>query len=450
MKGSPSESPRGRRRNRRRDRTRNRRRDRQGRDRRRDRPRNRRRDRRRDRTQNPLGIAGGIARGIAVGIADEIAVGSAFWIAVGIAGGIVVGSVVGIVGGIVVGSVVGSVVGIAVGSVVSGSSSGASSSRCFYHVVHPVFVWPNVHGSWYRFHPVAWDDLCAVPFPGLDRLLVAYAEHVTEAGAAEIERLIDTYPSQRMAALLARTRFIVREAGRSSGLTELGNVVAALPEGEKGFLRETSRLREMVGEIVHLQARLNAVDRPVFREPLCVLLRTEIENFQHRVSGFHEPLASEFRAAAAHWLAIADRQLQERQAVVQREPRPQVFRSGDPLTASGRPSCLATGSSASSSSRSCSARVVPASFSTAAAAWGSPRCYATSRVSCRRRSGRSLSQCNRPRRLSRSNPWSPCWASPSAVPGQAAAHPNLACKTLPACPACWRPATTPSGPKVDA
>ena len=108
-------------------------------------------------------------------------------------------------------------------------------------------------------------------------------------------------------------------------------MVAALPEGEKGFLRETSRLREMVGEIVHLQVRLNAVDRPVFREPLARLLRTEIENFQHRVSGFHEPLASEFRAAAAHWLAIADRQLQEAQAVVQREPRPQVFRAGDPV-----------------------------------------------------------------------------------------------------------------------
>jgi hypothetical protein len=162
-------------------------------------------------------------------------------------------------------------------------------------------------------------------------LLVAYAEHAPEAGPAEIERLIDTYPSQRMTALCARTRLIARHAGQSSDLTELGNVVAALPEGEKGFLRETSRLRGMVGEIVHLQARLDAVDRPVFREPLARLRRTEIENFQHRVSGFHEPLASEFRAAAAQWLAIADRQLQEAQAVVEREPTPQVFRAGDPV-----------------------------------------------------------------------------------------------------------------------
>ena len=87
----------------------------------------------------------------------------------------------------------------------------------------------------------------------------------------------------------------------------------------------------MVGEIVHLQARLDAVDRPVLREPLARLLRTEIENFQHRVSGFHEPLASEFRAAAAQWLEIADRQLHEAQAVVEREPTPQVFRAGDPV-----------------------------------------------------------------------------------------------------------------------
>ena len=87
----------------------------------------------------------------------------------------------------------------------------------------------------------------------------------------------------------------------------------------------------MVGEIVHLQARLDAVDRPVLREPLARTLRTEIENFQHRVSGFHEPLASEFRAAAAKWLEIADRQLREAQAVVDREPTPQVFRAGDPV-----------------------------------------------------------------------------------------------------------------------
>ena len=189
----------------------------------------------------------------------------------------------------------------------------------------------NVRGPWYRFHPVAWDDLCLVPFPELDRLLTAFAEHAPEAGTAEIERLIGTYPSQRMAALRARTRLIAREAGRASDLTRLGNLVAGLPEGEKGFLNQTRRLREMIGEIVQLQARLDAVDRPVFREPLARLLRTEIENFQHRVSGFHEPLASEFRAAAAHWLVIADRQLQEAQAVVQREPTPQVFRAGDPV-----------------------------------------------------------------------------------------------------------------------
>ena len=86
----------------------------------------------------------------------------------------------------------------------------------------------------------------------------------------------------------------------------------------------------MVGEIVHLQARLDAVDRPVLREPLARTLRAEIENFQHRVSGFHEPLASEFRAAAGKWLEIADRQLREARAVDEGEPTPQVF-AGDPV-----------------------------------------------------------------------------------------------------------------------
>ncbi len=66
-----------------------------------------------------------------------------------------------------------------------------------------------------RSHPVAWDDVCLLPFPGLDRLLVAYAEHDAGAGEREIERLIDDYPSQRRAALRARAMFVARRASTS-------------------------------------------------------------------------------------------------------------------------------------------------------------------------------------------------------------------------------------------
>ena len=129
----------------------------------------------------------------------------------------------------------------------------------------------------------------------------------------------------------AETRLIAREAGRANDLTQLVHLVAGLPERKEGVLEATPRIRQMVGEIAHLQARLNTVERPVLREPLARLLRTEVENFQHRVSGFHEPLASEFRAAAEQWVALADRQLQKAAKVVEREPTPQVFRAGDPV-----------------------------------------------------------------------------------------------------------------------
>jgi hypothetical protein len=73
------------------------------------------------------------------------------------------------------------------------------------------------------------------------------------------------------------------------------------------------------------------VPPPIFREPLARLLHSDIENFQSRVAGLHEPLASEFRAAAQRWLAIADAQLQQTRAVLEREQTPQVFIVGKPV-----------------------------------------------------------------------------------------------------------------------
>ena len=124
---------------------------------------------------------------------------------------------------------------------------------------------------------------------------------------------------------------IARETGRQNDLTRLPLLVNRLPEGDKGFLAQVPRIREWVNEIAQQQTRLNTIDRPFFREPLAQTLHTEIENFMHRVSGFHEPLASEFRAAARRWLEIAERQLAEARAVTTKEPTPQVFRAGDPV-----------------------------------------------------------------------------------------------------------------------
>jgi hypothetical protein len=203
--------------------------------------------------------------------------------------------------------------------------------RLYYYLCHPLFLWPNVQGHWYHSHPVSWDDLCLAPFPGLDRLLVVYTESAPQEGQQEIERLITTYPSQRQAALRAKTVLIAREAGTTMDLAKLNEIVAALPEGEKGFLHETKSLREKVHEISLLQTQYNANSRPVFRKPYAELLCARVENFQHQISGFHEPLATEFRRAGEQWLKLARRQQEEITRVLTKEPSPQVFRAGDPV-----------------------------------------------------------------------------------------------------------------------
>jgi hypothetical protein len=147
----------------------------------------------------------------------------------------------------------------------------------------------------------------------------------------EIERLIDSYPSQRMAALRARTRLLARAAARQPILSRLDEILAGLPEGTKGFLTDLPRLRGLVAEIAAQQRQLDLVPRPVFREPSAHLLHEQIENFINKVAGMREPLASEFRAAARQWLVIADRQWREAQDAMARTPTQQVFRAGDPV-----------------------------------------------------------------------------------------------------------------------
>jgi hypothetical protein len=284
-----------------------------------------------------FGIAGGMAIGIVIGIgflmAIGMAIGTGFGMAIGIAGGIVSGISFRI-GGMAIGIAVAIAIAIA-GRIDFGVAFGigfaVSSTRIYYHLVHPLFIWPRLHGRWYSHHPVAWDDLCSVPFPGLDRLLVDYAEKAPESSVAEIERLISNYPSQRVMALRARVRLLARQAGKTADLVILDEIVAALPEGKKGFLAQTNQLRAAVREIVSYQIRLNTIDRPVLRELFARLLCMEIKNFRHRIGGFYEPLASEFRTAADQWLKIGEKQLQEAQAVAKKDPIPQVFRAGDPV-----------------------------------------------------------------------------------------------------------------------
>ncbi|RDE52011.1 MAG: hypothetical protein DVS81_03610 [Candidatus Accumulibacter meliphilus] len=268
-----------------------------------------------------MAIAGGIMGVIlSAGSAARSVRGSGFLIAVGIAGGMAIGIAVGISEG--------SALGIAAGTV-----SSVTLWRAYYHAFAWILVWPRVHGDWYPWHPVAWDDLCGLPFPGLDRLLAAYADHDRAASEAEIERLISSYSfrSQRHNALRARARLVARDAAIAPSLRQADAIVARLPEGSDGFLAETAAVKEWVGEIALLQRQVDIADRPLFRDPLAELLLEKVDHFAHRIAGLHEPLASEFRQAATNWLAIARRQREEVRRCRDREPTPQVFRAGDPV-----------------------------------------------------------------------------------------------------------------------
>jgi hypothetical protein len=280
------------------------------------------------------GLAFGVTRGMAAGISVGIANGIGFGIRLGTAVGITRRIALGVAFVILFGSVfvlaLGMVGGIACG-MAGGIAYGTVLLRTYYQLVHPFFVWPKVHGHRYRYHPVAWDDVCSLPFPGLDRLLVAYTEEDYIAGLLEMARLVLSCPSQYEQVLRAQVRLLAREAARETNLARLDEIVAKLKDGEGGFLNQTRQIRETVNEIAVQQRRLDMLERPFLREPTAQLLYTEIENFQHRIAGFREPLASGFRTASEHWKEIALRQLEEARAIVSKEPTPQVFRAGDPV-----------------------------------------------------------------------------------------------------------------------
>jgi hypothetical protein len=111
----------------------------------------------------------------------------------------------------------------------------------------------------------------------------------------------------------------------------LSEVLADLPEGKKGYLAETRRLRELAEGIVSQQFRFDTTSRPYFREIEARNLVSEIRNFQGRVAGMNQPLASEFRKASERWLALAEAQVVKAAELVHAEPAPQVFRAGDPV-----------------------------------------------------------------------------------------------------------------------
>jgi hypothetical protein len=336
-----------------------------------------------------VALAVDLAAGLAVGLASSLGFGLVFGLTHGLAGdptstlslvfGLTFGLACGLIGSLASGFAASGFSGLGLGIVGSFTAglavalSGLPAEgflvaglaaffvyfvgflRLYYLPAHCFWLWPRTRAGIYRGHPVAWDDVCLLPFPAFDRLLVAYAEQDPEAGEREINRLIDEYPTQRRAALRARAILVARRAAAIEDLARLDEILASLPVGEKGFLRETPELRRQVHEITALQAQLDTLDRPFMRLPFARLLVKEIETFGHQIAGFEPPLSNELRNAAQQWLAIARRE--PAASSTRRSPPPPASRrakSSAPAirsTGSAKPSCSAPRSSASSSGR---------------------------------------------------------------------------------------------------
>jgi hypothetical protein len=284
----------------------------------------------------------GIHFGMFSGVAPWVAVGLALGTAIAIDSGIPLGITheVGIAAsfGVSLGSLIflaGYPTGYPTGAIAGGMALSISCLRGYNYLAHPFFLWPRVRGDLYRLHPVAWDDHCTLPFPWLYLLLVEFVEIYPEAGQAEIERLITRYPIQRPQAIRARIAALARQSKRLADLSNLADIAAQMPQGAVVWLDQSRHVSEGLTEISLIATRLNTASRPMLREPLAEMLIKEIENFRHRIAGFKEPLASEFRAAATVWAETAQGQLDQARSVLRRKPFEQIFRAGDPVNREG-------------------------------------------------------------------------------------------------------------------
>lgn len=254
-----------------------------------------------------------------------LAVGLAVALSLGFSGGFSTGLADGFVGGLADRSASGLAIGLA-----GGLAYCCGFYRIYYLPLHLFLVWPEPRPRLYSWHPAAWDGRCKLRFPRLHRLLVAHAE-LLPPGEDEIDRLIDEHPAQRRQALRAKTVLVARQAARIGDLARLDGVLADLPEGKQGFLRQTAEIRRKAQEITRLQVRLDTLERHELKEPFAELLVKTIGEFENQIAGFREPLVTEFRQAAKAWRQLAEAQRAKVRAAMEKAPTRQVFRAGDPV-----------------------------------------------------------------------------------------------------------------------
>jgi hypothetical protein len=266
------------------------------------------------------GLLSGLASGLILGLVFYFVVSPLFYVGFGL----IFCSVILVIGALAFSSDMVDPLGFLIGFL-------TGYYRPYNSLLHAPFLFLRRRPSFYRFHPAAWDRLCWAPFPWFDRLLVGYGGLDSARMEEEIHRVIHEVSGQRLVALRAWTILRTRKAAQVTQLSQLATVVADLPEGKRGYLAETRRVRELVESVVRQQFRLDETTRPYFREIEARNLVAEIRNFQGRVSGMREPLATEFQKAANAWLMLAEAQVADAGEAIRAEPAPQVFRAGVPV-----------------------------------------------------------------------------------------------------------------------
>jgi hypothetical protein len=196
--------------------------------------------------------------------------------------------------------------------VVLGISFGLTVLRAYYLPLHwtlRMLFWLDPGTGAYKLHPIYWDEVCPLPFPGVHRLLVARAAGPPTRGAREISRLLASCPSQRYEAALARTILIAREARRCTELGDLEHMGRSLPTGAKRLLPQVRRIRRLLRGIVVAQRSASGPEAG----------RRAVAKFLREARAWKEPLASEFSRAAETWLSLPEGW----HAAVVEHPKPQ-------------------------------------------------------------------------------------------------------------------------------
>jgi hypothetical protein len=216
--------------------------------------------------------------------------------------------------------------------------------RAYYWPPFFFLTWPKPNGRLYYLCPAVWDSVLLLPYPRLASMLVAYATQDRNAAEEEIQRLISSYPAQRGPALKARTIIIAREAARIQRFAQLSELLSHLPQGERGYQRQTATLREVSLALVAVAVRAETDQNPALRPGQAAELCLRVNELRDQIAGFDEPLASEFLKAAAHWQKLAEALRTETRALAEQLPHAQVFRAGDKVADRNREAFVMRGS----------------------------------------------------------------------------------------------------------